>query len=733
MKVRRWPGRGAHTLQQGSLSGTGPLVVDMATAGTKLTLQGGTSGTGGMTVVNGTASAVNFGGVPPGTTTLRSGTTLELVTAAITYTSPTAVAGAGTVTVPNIGTGTNATVINATWAGFSGTLDVGSAAASGAGRVTVLSALPSTMNCVIRQHATLFVGTTSVTHNATATLNGGTIGESYGQLRMEGSSTWTGNISVLGAVASPGGHIGGLTSAATLSGQFSGTVGLSKAGTNTVTLTNLASFTNLTGGIIVRGGTLTCNLGTPAAGVNTYFNSNTVTINTGATLSIVSGTTANAVTWNNTFTFNGGTLSLTESTPTLSSVTQMTTGTINVATSGRVCTLSATLTSASGLTKSGAGILLVSGANSTFSGGWTLSAGVLRLGHAAALGTGQLTISAAATIDASTTLTLSTNPAVSQGGNLTFTGTAALTMGTGTWTLTASRNITCQSATNALTIPGVVAGVGFGITKLSGGILVLSNTANTYSGGTTLTAGTLTASLGTAAGSKANFGSGAITAASGTTLRFFAGSTANAMSHANNLTINGGTLVSEDATQTFSGTVTLGATSTVNVVWSGKNCILSGVISGATFGITKTGPGTLFLNNAANTYTGATTVSSGPLGGSGTLASAITVASGASIMGGTGAGNAGTLTTTSTLTLSTGATLTVNVGSTTTCSRIAVTGALTLNGNAVNFQNANMSAGTYTLFTCGSVTGTLVAGTLPIGVTGMSFTYNATSVTVTLT
>lgn len=733
MRVRRWPGRGTHTLTNNLSTGTGPLIVDTAT-GSALSMTG-TNSLSGLRILAGklivTGSADNVGAA---TQFIAAGAVLESGSNASTFTGGT-ITGSGTLSVPVLGAvGSNTKPLTVTsWASFAGTLDIGASATSGGGKATVAQPMPASMSVIVRQHATLYSNTGSVTHSSPVTLYGGTIGEAYGQLRSEGTTTWNGNISILGAVDSPNGHIGGLASATTFGGQFSGSVGLSKAGNNTATLTHASALFGLTGGIIVRGGTLACNIGTPAAGVNTYFNGNTVTINSGATLSIVSGTTANAVTWNNTFTFNGGTLSFTESNPTVTSVTQSSTGIINVVTSSRTVTLSAVLTSASGMTKSGAGALLVSGANSTFSGGWTVSAGTLRLGNAAALGTGQLTLSGG-NLDVSTPLTLSTNPAVSLGANVTFTGSSgALTMGSGTWTMTASRTITCSSATNALTIPGVVAGTGFVLTKAGTGILVLSNTANTYSGGTTLSAGTLTASLGTAAGAKTAFGSGAISVASGTTLRFFAGSTSNAMSHTNNLTLNGGTLTSEDAVQTFSGTVTLGATSTVNVVWANKNCILSGVISGSTFGITKTGPGTLFLNNAGNTYTGATSVNAGLLAGTGTITSAVTVASGASIYGGTGAGNAGTFTTTSTLTLSTGATLTVNVGSTTTCSRIAVTGALTLNSNVVNFQAASMNAGTYTLFTCGSVTGTLVAGSLPTGRTGMSFTYNATSVTVTLT
>jgi autotransporter-associated beta strand protein len=86
-------------------------------------------------------------------------------------------------------------------------------------------------------------------------------------------------------------------------------------------------------------------------------------------------------------------------------------------------------------------------------------------------------------------------------------------------------------------------------------------------------------------------------------------------------------------TSSLSGAVTLSASSTLNV--GGTQLTLGGVISGATFGLTKSGTGLAILTGA-NTFSGNLAVDAGTLriGGAGTLTAgtyvgAITVASGA--------------------------------------------------------------------------------------------------------
>jgi autotransporter-associated beta strand protein len=120
---------------------------------------------------------------------------------------------------------------------------------------------------------------------------------------------------------------------------------------------------------------------------------------------------------------------------------------------------------------------------------------------------------------------------------------------------------------------------------------------------------------------------------------------------------------------------------------------------GGTGGLTKIGNGTLRLNGA-NTYAGTTTVSQGSLGGTGTIASLVSVSAGAGFNFANGtAGD--TLTLQNGLTLNTGNTMVFEVGA--VSDQIAITGgAYTAPGSAVSVSISNkvgLTAGTYKLIT----------------------------------
>ncbi|HEX7262453.1 MAG TPA: autotransporter-associated beta strand repeat-containing protein, partial [Luteolibacter sp.] len=145
---------------------------------------------------------------------------------------------------------------------------------------------------------------------------------------------------------------------------------------------------------------------------------------------------------------------------------------------------------------------------------------------------------------------------------VTFDDTATAGVVTLTGTLASSALTVNTANTYTFAGSGSIAGAGT-LTKQGAGTLVL-NTANTYSGNTTITAGTLTI------GGAGTLGTGAV----------YGGAISNA--------------------------------GTLNYA-SSSNQTLAGVISGSG-GLTMSGSGTLTLNNAqSNTYTGNTTVNAGTL------------------------------------------------------------------------------------------------------------------------
>jgi autotransporter-associated beta strand protein len=137
---------------------------------------------------------------------------------------------------------------------------------------------------------------------------------------------------------------------------------------------------------------------------------------------------------------------------------------------------------------------LVLTGNNTYTGGTTLNAGTLAIGHAKGLGTGNLTqTSGGSLLVIDTTGTLSNNMSVyNVRASQSATLGGAITVNNAVWDVDGG---------DTLTISGGVGGSG-GVTKNGTGTLVLSG-SNTYSGATVVNSGTLNAANANALGTNA--------------------------------------------------------------------------------------------------------------------------------------------------------------------------------------------------------------------------------------
>jgi autotransporter-associated beta strand protein len=506
-----------------------------------------------------------------------------------------------------------------------GTLKLGNATALGVtgNSITVGSNQTATLdlngqsiaNAVIIQGSGIGGSGALINSSATAATLSGT---------LDGSSTPT---------------IGG-TGNITISGQIiaSGSSSLTKVGSNTVFFTNNTNNytrpTNIVGGVL--------NIQAANALGST---SNGTTVQSGAALQIQGGitTAAEALTLNGTGISNDGALrnissnntyaglvtlgSATRINSDSSTLTLSNAGTITGATFGLTVggagntTINSIIGTTSGkLIKDGAGTLTLTAAN-TYTGLTEIDGGILNAGSLANGGT-------ASAIGQSTNVAANL---VFGGGTLQYTGSTArstdrlFTIGdaagnsatldasggsTGTLTLTNGGSIAFgNTSAHTLNLTGSNTGINTlaaiigdntgatSVTKSGGGTWVLSG-SNTYTGGTTISAGLLQANNNTALGSV----NGSLTVNGG--VLDLNGKTVGV----GNLTGSGGNIWN-NATGT-NITFTIG-----NGNGTGGN--YAGVIADhntgtGTVALTKTGTGTITLSGA-NTYTGATIINNGTL------------------------------------------------------------------------------------------------------------------------
>lgn len=213
------------------------------------------------------------------------------------------------------------------------------------------------------------------------------------------------------------------------------------------------------------------------------------------------------------------------------------------------------------LTKTGTGTLSLTGTN-TYGGGTNLQQGVLNINADAALGDSAANLN----VTGSSTLQLAATIA-STSRNIPITAGQTFTIDTNGFDLTQTGVISGST--------GILAKTGLGTLYLQG--------TNTYGGGTTLNQGTLNVNADVGLGQ------------SGT-----------------DLSVSGSSTLQFASAFEFSRNIAISSGQTLSVDTNGLDITQSGVISGSTGALTKTGSGTLLLRGA-NTYGGGTNLSQGIL------------------------------------------------------------------------------------------------------------------------
>ncbi|EAX4565785.1 autotransporter outer membrane beta-barrel domain-containing protein [Salmonella enterica] len=611
-----------------AISGSGQVV---KSGDETLTLSGTNTYSGGTLISGGTLVASNVEAL--GTGDVTDNAVLELNTGgdfdnAISGSGQVEKSGDGTLTLSGSNTYTGGTTIN------DGTLIATSVDALGSGDVT--------------DNATLALNTGGTFDN---TISGSGKVEKSGDdaLTLSGANSYTGGTLISGGtlIASNVEALGtgDVTNNATLElntgGDFtnniSGSGQVVKSGDETLTLSGSNTYT---GGTTINDGTLVAT-SVDALGSGDVTDNATLALNTGGTFdNTISGSGKveksgdDALTLSGANSYTGGTL-ISGGTLVASNVEALGSGdvtdnaTLALNTGG---TFDNTISGSGQVVKSGDDVLTLSGSN-TYTGGTTISGGTLIASNVDALGTGDVTNDATLELNTGGDFTnnISGNGQVVKSGDdtLTFSGSNTYTGGTliSSGTLVANdvnalgTGDVTDNATLELNTGGDftnnISGSGQ-VVKSGDDTLTLSGT-NSYTGGTTISGGTLVATnveaLGTGdvtnnATLELNTGGDFTNNISGSGQVVKSGDETLTLSGANSYTggtlISSGTLVANDVNALGTGDVTDNAVLELNTGGDFTNNI-SG--SGQ---VVKSGDETLTLSGA-NSYTGGTLISGGTL------------------------------------------------------------------------------------------------------------------------
>jgi fibronectin-binding autotransporter adhesin len=577
-----------------------------------------------------TLSAVNThsGGITLSAGTLRAGNDGALGTGAFTINAGTFASDGATAR-----TLTNAITL-------SGNLQLGDGTGTGALTLGSVNLGAATRTLTVANNTTLAGAVTngSLTKAGAGTLNLSNTSTSFGALQIDAgqvavqtNATITGLSGTGGDLALAGGTLTVNTSADASFGQvISGAGSLAKSGAGTLVLSGANSYS---------GGT-TLGAGVLRLGDNSALGTGTLALTASATLTsdgATARTIANAVTLGsgaaNVALVLGdptGTGDLSLSGPmTLGGTTGQRIFTVNNTTT--ISGLIASGTSTGAMVKNGAGTLVLANTANVFTNNVSIQAGTMQAsklsdkGTASSIGTMEgatgLQIGQGGTTAVlnytgtgdTTDLQVAIGGGTGQGGATIFNnGTGALVFSNATFNIAPggdsvnTRPLTLGGTnTDANEIRGVISDITAGnkttrLVKANTGTWILSGN-NTYSGVTTLNAGTLRV------GNDNALGTGGFTINGG----IFASDGATARTITNAITM-GGNVQLGDATGMGAlvlGNIDLGtATRTLTV---GNSTTVGGTIAN-TGGLTKEGTGTLRLA-ATNSYDGVTTVSAGVL------------------------------------------------------------------------------------------------------------------------
>ena len=496
------------------------------------------------------------------------------------------------------------------------------------------------------------VNTARLNMNAITRAAGGTI--SFGDATI--ADTDTNNFGASGANGIIGGwatlgndwavsaNTGAANTAITALGSYTSFVNTGGSSTTNYLLNGVLSGDgNLAGGVAAGSLKITNTADSQAFGLGT--NNLTVTSTSATALGGIMYAGGN----DNLYSITGGTGRIVTSTANQELIFAVQTGTLSV---GAFVGASG---STGGVTKSGAGTLVLSAANN-YTGITRVNQGTLRLANNAGAGTtaGNIDVQNGATLELANSVAIGTElltitgSGVSNGGALrnvasnTSSYAGAITIGNGgarinsdaSGALTLSggvvtslfNDVTFGGAGNTTVQTVAISGAG-GLIKDGAGTLVLSG-ANTYSGVTLVNAGTL--QFATQAtlynNTSASWTAANINVKSAATLALNVDSSGTAgFTGASLDTLLTNTSVANTAAEGLQSGATIGldsSTATGGTFTQGNAIANSTGANGGAIGVTKLGTGTLVLDQV-NLYTGATTVGNGTLaiGGSGSIAS----------------------------------------------------------------------------------------------------------------